>query len=173
MEKIFYTNRSKYPATDEALKYVFSQFFDVENPVIVRNENGKKYLSENKERIFFSVSHTAENLFIAVSDENVGLDAEKTDRKPVFEPIVKKFPPDEREEIRSSQDFLRHWTAKEAAVKWLGGALAHDLYKLSYINGIVRYGEATLPIVSFREIAGHILAVCGERDFSQAETLPF
>ena len=173
MEKIFYTNRSKYPTTDEALKYVLSQFFDVENPVIVRNENGKKYLSECKERIFFSVSHTEETLFIAVSDENVGLDAERTDRNPVFQPIVKKFPLDERKKISSTQDFLRHWTAREAAVKWLGGALAHDLYKLSFIDGIIRYGEAALPKITFREIAGHILAVCGERDFSQVEALPF
>ncbi len=173
MEKIFYTSRSKYPTTDEALKHVLSDFFGMKNPVIVRNENGKKYLSGCENRLFFSVSHTESLLFIAFSDENVGLDAERTDRSVVYEPIVKRFPPDEQKEILSTQDFLRHWTAKEAAVKWLGGALAHDLYKLSFIDGILRYGEAALPKISFMEVEEHLLAVCGERDFFQAEIVPF
>ena len=173
MEKIFYTNRSKYPSTDEALTHVFSRFYGIERPVIVRNENGKKYLAESEQRLFFSVSHTENLLFIAISNENVGLDAERIDRTIVYEPIVKKFPQEERKEILSTQDFLQHWTAKEAAVKWLGGALAHDLYKLSFIGGTLYYKQAALPQVSFLQMEEHLLAVCGERDFSKAEAVRF
>lgn len=171
MEKIFYADRSAYPTTDEAVRTVLAHHFGVENAEIVRNENGKPYLKDGKS-LFFSVSHTNTKIFIAVSDENVGLDAERAERETAYHAIVKKFSPSERKEIVCTQDFLRHFTAKEAAVKWLGGTLAHDLYKLSYINGVLTYGEAALPPVSFPFFEGYILAVCGERDFSNVQCVP-
>ena len=173
MEKIFYTTRTAYSDTNKAIKALLAREFGVENAHIVRSETGKPYLAELEQRLFFSVSHTNERLFIAFSDENVGLDAEYAERSVAYQAIVKKFPVDERKEILSSSDFLRHWTVKEAAIKWLGGSLAHDLYKLSYTNDNLLYGEVALPRVYIRTFEKYILALCGERDFSQTEILPF
>lgn len=170
MEKIFCVNPSAFASTDEALRRVLADYCGVTNAKIVRGENGKPFL-EN-ERLFVSVSHTAGKLFIALSDENVGIDAESTARKPDYLPIVKKFTAEERKEISSSYEFLRYWTVKESAVKWLGGSLSRDLNKLRFVDGKLFYGEIQLPaFVAFPLFEGFIIAVCGERDFSDVSII--
>ncbi len=169
MEKIFYAERSAYPTSEHAVKQVLDEYFALPNATIIRNENGKPYL-ENGKSLFFSVTHTEDMLYIAFSDENVGVDAENLSRMVHFLPIVKKFSLEEREEIRSETDFFYHWTAKESAVKWLGGSIAHDLFKLRFLQGKLYYGEIELPAkLVFLQRDGVLLAVCGERDFSNAE----
>lgn len=169
MEKIFFVESSPFPSSIEAVKSILSLHFGILDAEIYRSENGKPYLKSNTP-LFFSISHTKSGLFIAFSDENVGIDAEMLNREVNYKSILKKFPMEEREEITSTKDFLSHWTVKESAVKWLGGTLAHDLAKLSYIGGVLRYEQLELPLhvttLCFRE---HILSVCGERDFSKAE----
>lgn len=173
MEKIFYTDKSNYLSSEEAVRYVFSEFFGIEKPKIVRNENGKPFLKGCEERIFFSVSHTDKRLFIAVADENVGLDAEALSRSVDYLPILRRFPAEERVEIRSKEDFLRHWTAKESAVKWMGGTLANDLGKIGFIKDRLFYGAIEFPVfLVFFERDGHLLAVCSERNFEGAEFIP-
>ena len=139
----------------------------------MRSEAGKPYLDRNV-GLFFSISHTKEKLFIDVSDENVGIDAEKNDRSVEYASIVKRFSAAERLEICDNATFLKHWTAKESAVKWLGGSLSHDLRKLRYEKGVLIYGEIELPAnVCFFQIDGHTVCVCGEQDFSNAEQIEF
>lgn len=170
MEKIFHTKRNTFSSTDEALQYMFNRYFGVSNAIIVRN-NGKPYLQNGKNvPLLFSVTHTENELFIAVSDKNVGIDAEKNTRLVAYEPIIKRFTFAEREEIRNVPDFLVHWTAKESAVKWLGGTLARDLYKLQYANGQLIHGQVPLPVkLCFFHYAECILAVCSECDFSKVQ----
>jgi len=174
MEKIFYTDANAYPNSETAVKNIFKRFFQLKNVTIERNENGKPFLCASKSRLFFSVYHTSGKLFIAVSDENVGIDAESETRKTQYVSIVKKFPTEEQLEISSSLDFLKHWTAKEATIKWLGGTISHDLSYLSYLNGNIVYKNAPLPIyVSFPSFENYIIAICSERDFTNAEYIPF
>ena len=169
MEKIFFAESSAFPTSISAVEKILASHFGIVNAQIRRTENGKPYLEKN-EKLFFSLSHTKTGLFIAFSDENVGIDAEALDRDVNYQSILRKFPFDEREEIACKEDFLRHWTVKESAVKWLGGTLAHDLNKLSYAKGVLRYEKLELPIkVATLYFQGHILSVCGERDFSQSE----
>lgn len=151
---------------------VFEKYFSVSSTKIKRTENGKPYL-ESENGLFFSVSHTDSMLFIAVSDCNVGLDAENEDRKVNYTAIVKKFSLHEQSEIVSNIDFLKNFTAKESAVKFLGGKLALDLNKLQVINGEIVYNNSPLPaILSYPVFDGYILAVCCEKDFSSAEFIP-
>ena len=165
MEKIFYTEQNKYHDSTEAIRHILTEYFGVENPRISRTETGKPYLIDTP--LFFSVSHTDGLIFIAVSDCNVGIDAERNDRHVDYQKIIKRFPEDERALIRSSTDFLRHWTVKESAVKWLGSSLSHDLRELRYGKDGVFYKEIPLPVyISFPNFKGYMLAVCGERDFS-------
>lgn len=173
MEKIFYANVCDYENSEAAIKRIFLTHFGISKPQIDRTENGKPFI-KNAERLFFSVSHTQNRLFVAVCDENVGIDAEYATRKTHYSSIIRKFSEAERKEIDCDEAFLRHWTAKESAVKWLGGTLSHDLYKLVYTGGKLRYGEIELPVhLSHLRFEEYILSVCSEKDFSQAEWIPF
>ena len=175
MEKIFYTDKSAYPDSQTALKHVLSEYFNLKSVTMERNEHGKPFLVNGKElSLFFSVSHTGNRLFIALSDENVGMDAENLSRQVDYLPIIKRFSPEERKEILSPADFLRHWVAKESAIKWLGGSLAHDLHKLRFIENRLFYGEIEVPAcLVFHSFENYILAICSERDFSSAEWIAF
>ena len=173
MEKIFYAERSAFPTSISAVEKILNRNFGVCGAKISRTENGKPYLEYPPKKLFFSISHTKSTLFVAFSDENVGIDAEPLDRKIDYAPIFKKFPLEEREEILSAELFLRHWTVRESAVKWLGGTLAHELGKLSYVKGVLRYGQTELPIrVTSKIFQNQIVTICGERDFSNAEFIP-
>lgn len=175
MEKIFYTDKSAYPDSHTAIKRVLSEYFNLKNAIITKNERGKPFLVNGSElSLFFSVSHTENRLFIAFSDENVGIDAENLSRQTDYMPIVKRFAPEERMEILSPADFLRHWVAKESAIKWLGGSLAHDLHKLRFVENRLFYGEIEIPAhLAFHSFDGYILAICSERDFADAEWIAF
>ena len=172
MQKLFYTDKNTFKVTDTALREIFLQYFHIDAE-IQRSENGKPFLKDRSD-IFFSVSHTNTTLFIAVSDENIGIDAEQMDRDVHFLPIVKRFPLAEQKEMKNLSDFLRHWVVKESAVKWLGGTLARDLYKLEYANSTIKYGEVQLPVqITLISLNGCFVAVCCERDFSQAERIAY
>ena len=173
MEKIFYTDKSAYPDSQTAVKRILSEYFHLKDVEITKNEHGKPFLKNGNEfSLFFSVSHTRNKLFIAFSDQNVGIDAEHSARKTDYLPIIKRFAPDEQKEILSHNDFLRHWVAKESAIKWLGGSLAHDLKKLRFVGNRLCYGEIELPVnLVFRSFENFLIAVCSERDFSNAELI--
>ncbi|MBQ8684685.1 MAG: 4'-phosphopantetheinyl transferase superfamily protein, partial [Clostridia bacterium] len=159
--------------SENAVQKILAEYFDVENAAILRTENGKPYLEKGKDiPLFFSVSHTKDALFIAFCDENVGIDAERLDKQVDYLPIIKRFSDTEREEINSKQAFLRNFTAKESAVKWLGGSLARDFRKLQFVDGKIVYGEIRLPVyTAFPAFDGFVVAVTSERDFSRAETI--
>lgn len=169
MGKIFYTDKSKY-SSEELVTRILSQYYEIENAEIRRTKNGKPYLANAKMPLYFSLSHTKELLFIAFSEENIGLDAEPLHREVDYEKICAKFPCEEREEIRSAKVFLQHWVAKESAVKYLGGTLARDLKKLSFAHGLLTYEKQPFPVSpQFLEFRGHILCVCSRQFFSNAE----
>ncbi len=172
MEKIFYMDKSAYPSTTEAAQDILKSYFQIPDAKILRSESGKPYLDNSTARIFFSPSHTKTGLFIAFSSENVGLDAEQIDREVHYSLLLKRFPFEERAEIISAQDFLRHWTAKESAVKWLGGTLSHDLKKIGFIKDVLSYDGLEIPVhLTFKELEGHLLAICSERDFTNATVI--
>lgn len=170
MEKIFYVKRSDYPSSESAVKKILVDYFGVNAPVILRTENGKPYLQGGK--LYFSVAHTGNDLFIAVCDEDVGIDVENLEKSVDYPPIIKRFSVVERNEITDKQAFLRNFTAKESAVKWFGGTLARDFRKLAYIDGKIYYGEMQLPAVTaFIPFRSFILAVTSMQDFSGVEVI--
>lgn len=174
MEKIFHTTTDVYPDSKTALLFILRKFFGIENAKIEKNEKGKPFLVNAPFPLHFSISHTKSNLFIAFSDENVGIDAEETERKTNYTSIIRKFKAEERNEIQSKEDFLRHWTIKESAVKWLGGTLGQDLNKLDFIKNTIYYKEIPLPVTCSTQIFQDcIVSVCSIRDFTHAERIPF
>ena len=142
---------------------------------ITKNENGKLYIHSPKNLgLFFSISHTNDLLFVAFSEENIGIDTENINRNVHYSPIIKKFSASEQSEICSKNDFFTHWTAKEAAIKWLGSSISKDLNALSFIEGKMQYNETTLPLYfSFYIFNEHLVAVCGETDTDNIQFTPF
>ena len=166
MIKVFYADKTKYPNSKTAIQHLLTLYFQIENAEILKTENGKPYLQTlDNANLFFSVAHTKEYLFIAFSDKNIGIDAENLTRLTNYQAIIKKFTPEEQNQIQSNSDFLQYWTAKEATIKWLGGTLAFDLKKLVFYNGHMYHNETTLPIfVHFKKFNTHIICICSEHN---------
>ena len=150
------------------MAFILRKKFNIAEFEIERNENGKPFLklpSKSNIPLFFSVSHTKDAYFIAVSNENVGIDAELLKRLVNYAPVLSRFSQVEQEEIRTSEDFLKLWTIKESVIKWLGGALAHDLRNLTYEKGVLKYKGLDLPLQITQTIfQAHVLTVCQETE---------
>lgn len=171
MKKIFIADKAAFSTSEQAVLHILSAHFQMDNAKVTRGDYGKPFLSVNGETpFFFSVSHTKDKLFIVFCDENVGIDAESLTRQVDYLPIIKRFPLQERKEIVDTACFLKHWTTKESAVKWLGGSLAHDLYKLRLEKNALFYNDIPMPVTltSFT-IDGILLTVCSEQDFTDVE----
>ena len=170
MEKIFYAERDRYPSTERLMRAVFADHFGIRDARIERSENGKPFLEGTP--LFFSVSHTKFFWFAAVSEVNVGIDAESSERETDYRFILSRFPIEEREEIADKEQFLRHWTARESATKWIGGTLADAFSRLSYIKGKLFYRSLELPVrLSHFEIEGHVVALCREKARGETEII--
>ncbi|MBR2375660.1 MAG: 4'-phosphopantetheinyl transferase superfamily protein [Clostridia bacterium] len=173
MEKIFYADKTEYPRSETAVQKLLREHFGLENAVILKTENGKPYL-QAQTPLFFSVSHTDSLLFVAVSDTEIGIDSERLSRKTDYTSILSKFSELERKNVRSREDFLRLWTAKESVVKYLGKRLLTALKSIECYENKAFYQGRELPCkltqVTFAE---HILTVCGKNDWSAAEFIKF
>jgi phosphopantetheinyl transferase len=168
MNTVFFAKRDKFSSSSELLSFILRKKFNITEFEIERNENGKPFLklpSTLNISLFFSVSHTKDAYFIAISNENVGIDAELLNRSVNYMPILSRFSQAEREEIRTTEDFLKLWTIKESVIKWLGGTLAHDLRNLTYEKGFLKYKGLDLPLQITQTIfKEHVLTVCQETE---------
>ena len=170
MEKVFFAKTENFSDSERMIRKVFFEHYRIRDAVISRSETGKPFLENTP--LFFSVTHTKETRFIAVSDENIGIDAELISREIDYRPILSRFPFDEREEIKGKEDFLHHWTAIESTVKWLGGSLAAELKKISFIGGKIFYSGLELPVcISVYQKDGHIVTLCREKGCDNTEFL--
>ena len=175
MEKLYYVPKSAYSTSDAAIKYIRARNFSIENGELVRTKNGKPYVSNPPFPLFFSLSNTNETLFIAFSDEEIGIDAEPLQRMMNFLPIVRKFPKDEQSLIKTNTDFLRHWTARESVVKYLGSTLSKELKILRFDGQNVYRNNVRLPInVHFQIVNDTLVCICSKKDFHgvKAEVFP-
>lgn len=103
-------------------------------PEIALTQRGKPYFADDSRH--FSISHTPRHVFVAVSDRNIGIDAEESDR-PVRPAAVKRLlSPEEWQRCQAESDpnaaFLRLWVQKEAAAKLSGQGLTHDVNKTNF-----------------------------------------
>lgn len=103
--------------------------FGNDEPILC-SEHGKPYF-EHGER--FSLSHSKNLAVLAVSDFEIGVDAETP--KSVNESVMCRcFTEDERDFVNGSpENFARIWTLKEAVVKLLGKGLTFPLKSFSVL----------------------------------------
>ena len=113
MIKLYYTFSPV--KSDEFIRQVLYKFSGKTDFNIKRTENGKPYVDED---VFFSLSHSGEITVCAVSDENVGADAEKVRSIKNKEKILRKFMSEDC--VLSDEDFFKKWTSFESRVKFFG-----------------------------------------------------
>lgn len=94
-------------------------------PPIVTKERGKPYFLDSP--WYFSISHTRRHAFCALSDREVGIDAEELDRKVNLDLAEKILSPREKAQFDVAPDkrraLLTFWVLKEAQVKRTGEGL--------------------------------------------------
>ena len=133
---------------------VLRERYAVPSPRFARTGSGKPRLVNAP--LFFSLSHTHGRLFLAVAEEEIGLDAEWRGRR-LPAAYLARLTPAERQE-----DFFRLWTAKEAYVKYSGGTLCAMLPSLRFEGGrLLRQGELLPASISFGEWEDTAVALCG------------
>ena len=106
-------------------------------PAIAVAHRGKPYFLDSSWH--FSISHTKNHVFCALSRCPVGIDAEELTRKIDLRLAEKILSPAERAEFNASEDkkraLLTFWVLKEAAVKLTGDGLRgypnHTAFTLS------------------------------------------
>ncbi len=90
---------------------------------------GKPYLRTHSE-IHFSIAHSGGCAAAAVSDEEIGIDAELIREAPM-RALKRAFSASENERILASSnsnlEFFRIWTRKEAYGKYLGSGITRDV----------------------------------------------
>ena len=113
MIKIYYTFEN--PSSEDFIKkslFLYSGKSDFE---IKKTQNGKPYTNG----LFFSLSHTDGLTVCAVSDKNIGIDAEKIRPVKNGERIIKRFL-GKCEKNLTDKAFLCNWTQFESRVKFFG-----------------------------------------------------
>lgn len=104
--------------------------------LLTANEYGKPGLQGNA-NIEFNVSHAGSFALIALSShQRVGVDIEYVDRLIDVHSISQHvFSPLERQSAQMSQQaFMRHWVAKESALKALGFGISEHLQAVSILS---------------------------------------
>lgn len=131
MLDIYYSYIKKEKSND-LIKHIFKKYYDFDfNPNDVKlGKNGKPYLKSGK--FFYNLTHTDGLVMLAVSDKEVGIDAEKF-REDDFSKVVEKYTSQgEKERILTNKDFLCLWTKKESFVKYLGGNVITDAKAVTF-----------------------------------------
>ena len=94
-------------------------------PEIKRTPLGKPYFEG--ENVHFSISHTKNYVFCAVSESPIGIDAEELDRDIRLSLAEKFLSPGEYQQFQDAPDkrkaLLKFWVLKEAAGKCSGEGL--------------------------------------------------
>ena len=94
--------------------------------VVSQTPSGKPFFANAE--IHFNLSHSGGEVVAAFSSEPVGLDIESSGRCRDFAEIARRFfHPEDAALISREDDFLRHWTGKEAILKLVGCGLSGGL----------------------------------------------
>ena len=108
----------------ELLAQMVREYTDKEMPEILVTQRGKPYFSDGPH---FSISHTKNTVFCALSDYPIGIDAEELDRAIDLRLAEKILSPAEKAQWDAAEDkrlaLLTFWVLKEAAAKYTGEGL--------------------------------------------------
>lgn len=125
-------------------------------PPIAVTDRGKPYFVDSPWH--FSISHTPRHVFCALSEKNIGIDAEELDRQASLRLADKILSSMEKEQFDAASNqrmtLLQFWVLKEAQCKLSGEGL----------RGYPNHTEFILPDPRIREMLGCLVAVIEEED---------
>ena len=94
----------------------------VEMPDVVLEDRGKPRFPDDP--LQFSITHTRDHVFVAISDRSIGIDAEQLDRRIDLRLADKILSPTEKQQYDAAPDkrlaLLTFWVLKEAEGKRTG-----------------------------------------------------
>lgn len=114
------------------LKRTLHKYFNIKNIEIIRPKNTKPFIKNGP---FFNVSHSDNNLCIAISFENpIGLDIEKMNSQMHYQSIIKNFFSKADQKIIKTahnpiETFFELWTQKESFIKLIGKSIMSPEFK--------------------------------------------
>jgi phosphopantetheinyl transferase len=98
---------------------------------ITGGENTKPEGELNGQPLYLSISHTDKGVFAVISLQfKLGLDVEKCSRKIQEGVSLRMQNPYEDKTLYESEQLIRLWTLKEAALKWRGSGLRFPMKKI-------------------------------------------
>ena len=128
---------------------------------IAKTPEGKPYVEGNE--IYFSLSHSGKKGVVALNDSPVGVDLEYFGERD-YPTVLSRYTERERQEIFTAEDFIRHWTAKEAFIKMHGYTLASAFKHTEYFGGQIYFKGEEQPceIKHYKLGKKGILTICAE-----------
>lgn len=99
-------------------------YFDIETPNIIISKNGKPYFEDSN--IFFNYSHSKKYIACGISNYELGIDIEETDRI-ISDSLSKKY----LNGVIDNKKRIEQWVKKEAYSKMKGLGLLIDFKKLN------------------------------------------
>ena len=123
---IFGSCELRFRSGHEAGRALLAELYPgAELPPIAVTDRGKPYFVDSSWH--FSISHTHHHAFCALSEKNIGIDAEELDRKVNLKLAEKILSPAEKRQFDAAEDkqkaLLTFWVLKEAAAKLSGEGL--------------------------------------------------
>ena len=107
------------------LKAMHEETYGSPMPPVLTTDRGKPFFENSP--IHFSITHTKKHAFCVLSEREVGIDAEETDRNISLKLVDKILSSTEKERFDAAADkrdaLLRFWVLKEAAAKCTGEGL--------------------------------------------------
>lgn len=138
------------------LAEMYARYVGTPMPEIAAQERGKPYFVNSPWH--FSISHSKRHVFCALSQRNIGIDAEELDRQIRPQLADKILSPMEREQYDRAEDprlaLLTFWVLKEAQAKLTGEGL----------QGYPNHTEFTLSDPRVRQLEDCLVAVIEEED---------
>lgn len=124
-------------------------------PEIKTKQRGKPYI----EGVNFSLAHAGNIAVCAVSDTELGVDIERTDRK--NQGVAEKYFTNEEKK----HDFSYIWTRKEAAVKADGGGIAIGLDTFDVTADTLELCNRKYRLITVdTDLTGYCISLCVQSD---------
>lgn len=146
--------KTGHQAAWDLLEEVYREETGESLPPVARTDRGKPYFPDSL--YHFSLSHTPRHAVCVLSDRNVGVDGEESDRQIRPAAAEKILSAQERERVARAEDpqqaLLRLWVLKEAAAKLTGEGL----------RGYPNHTDFSPEDPRIREIDGCLIAVLQE-----------
>ena len=143
--------KSGHEAGRELLAALYREATGGQLPSIALTDRGKPWFPDSPWH--FSITHTPNHAFCALSTHPIGIDAEEADRKINLRLAEKILSPMEKAQFDAAEDkkeaLLTFWVLKEAAAKLSGFGL----------TGYPNHTEFSLKDPRVRHVDGCILAV--------------